>query len=978
MKDLLALAVSAGLSVSVNDLLSSPLHVLCIAGPDAGLGFPVTSKPVIMGRNGDVQVKDPLTSRRHLQVKGIYSRGGFEVALRDLGSANGFAVGRKAAILPGFARSWVLLRSMTRTLRRARINEASAKVAPGRIFCVGGNLWQVRSRPSTMNLQKALEWGGARPMNKRGLLLLLPMLSLIWLIGRLLGWQVAVTVVFLMALAISYGVLALRSRRKPGCRWGILYGLSMPARGKAGAATSSSEKAPSWRNSKEVEIDLSAAPTWTRCSFPLPKRSGYVLGRVRFSPGSVVSVRVGESLALSDVKGWATWVLSQALVYARESGIDARVLRQSPNVLRDEEGAALLTVLNASKHVADHRVECPPGVPLRPVLPVGEGVSEVQIPTRVLVEDLPVPMAGPDLSVPIGNSETGTEFLDLVKDGPHALVAGTTGSGKSEALRTWILQMCRKKDPSKLRLVLIDYKGGAAFRDLAQLPHAQQLLTDLAPDDTERAIAGLGAELREREEALAARQFVSVDQWEQRSPDDCPARIVCVIDEFRAMIRTHPATLESLVDLAARGRSLGVHLIAATQSPGGVVTPSMRANLTLRVCLRTASVADSLEMVASGAASELPRVPGRAVVDAGSMKEVQWAYFSHLESNLGALQETVSEGEVPALWRPPLPELVSPGFSADLAREADPPGIGDEGGPIIGWLDDVAGRTYRPLRLEEEKVAVVADEGELLEKIASACGALYIPAKQRQVFEALHQMDFAARKRVPVVVEDLGALLRAIDGSGFAQGQEWLREWMGRAAGVVAGVSADDYSLVRTWRRSLVKVTAQQARGMGLVRTGAKGLIAHPWGRFEGAAVSIVDSEGAALVEVVRPINPAEGLLALVQDGVLSTGSEALVACGGNSSERVWLVGEFPSDLKSQILVDAARNGREVVEATETVLLAGGYQPERSEVSVVGKLPRHVLRTVSLPLFVKLGASEDAAYWAGCCEVWYRIGAPAR
>ena len=89
-------------------------------------------------------------------------------------------------------------------------------------------------------------------------------------------------------------------------------------------------------------------------------------------------------------------------------------------------------------------------------------------------------------------------------------------------------------------------------------------------------------------------------------------------------------------------------------------------------------------------------------------------------------------------------------------------------------------------------------------------------------------------------------------------------------------------------------------------------------------------------------------------------------------------MGEFPSDLKSQILVDAARNGREVVEVTETVLLSGGYQPARSEVSLVGSISRHVLRAVSVPLFVKLGAAEDAVYWAGCCEVWYRIGALAR
>ena len=957
---------------AMNDLLSTPLHVLCIAGPDAGVGFAVGDKPMILGRGGDVQVTDPLTSRRHLRVEGVYRRGEFEVALYDLGSANGFAVGKKVALLPGFARSWILLRSLARRPHGSSSVLASATVVSGRVFCVGGNLWQVRSRPSTMNLQKALEWGASRPVNKRGLLLLLPLLSLVWLAGRLLGWVGALTVFALIAFAISYSLLALRSRRKPGCRWGILYGLSMPARGRGGAGRPPTEKSYS-SGLQEFEIEFSVAPSWTQYGLALLKWFGCALGRVKFSPGAKVAVGAGESVALSKTQNWSSWVLAQALVYAREGGIDAHILEDSPQVLRDEGGAALLTVLNASEDAADHRVECPPGFPLHAALPKVVGASEAAMPSRVLVKDLPKPESGPDLSVPIGVSEVGIEFLDLVKDGPHALVAGTTGSGKSEALRTWILQMCRKKDPSKLRLVLIDYKGGAAFRDLAQLPHAEQLLTDLSPDDTERAIVGLSAELREREEALAARQFMSVDQWEKHSPHDCPARIVCVIDEFRAMIRTHPDTLESLIDLAARGRSLGIHLIAATQSPSGVVTPSMRANLTLRVCLRTAGVADSLEMVASGAACELPRVPGRAVIDAGEMRQVQWAYFPDLESCLDSFQRATGEGTIPTLWRPKLPELVSPAFSADLAREA---GLtGTEVTAVFGWLDDVAGRAYRPLRLEGSNVAVVTDTGDLLENVAGACGALYIPASQERVFEALHQIDFAARARVPVVVEDLGSLLRAIDGSGFSQGQEWLRAWLGRAAGVVAGVNADDYSLVRTWRRTLVNVTAQQARGMGLPKAGARGLIAHPWDEFEGATVSIVDSAGAASLHVTSPIDPTTGILTRVQEVALAAEVPRISAVVDGMEQRVWIVGELPPDLRSQVLLDAAKNGCEVVEVDEVALVSGGYRPARGEVSVVGSLPRHVLRSVSFPLFVKLGVVTDETCWAGCCEVWYRIGA---
>ncbi|MDO5035252.1 MAG: FtsK/SpoIIIE domain-containing protein, partial [Actinomycetaceae bacterium] len=587
----------------MNDLLSTPMHVLCIAGPDAGVALPVLEEGVQLGRQ--MGLIDRFTSRLHLLVKPQRTRGGELVEVVDLGSSNGFSVGRLVALLPGFARNWAWLKSVPEARKRGG-GGARASLAPGQVFLAGSNLWQVRRRPQTMSLQDALEHEGAPSVNRRAFLFALPALSLLWIVGRYFGWVGAAAFLGLAILIGLYVWRAVKSRRAPRPRWNLLYGLGLPARGaraneeasaEAGAGAGSEVHgrqtgrpgaSPVRSRAASIDgwqLDLSPAPSVTKKVFRIPFVAARTLVRTRFRAGPSIKVREGDSIALSGSESWAEWVLAQALLYARNDGLNAAIHASDPHTLT-VAGTALLSVVQPG-FPADHRVECG-GRPLRVKLPLADETQAGGIPASVHVRELPPPSASTGLAVPIGRSAEGPVVLDLVREGPHALVAGTTGSGKSVALRTWILQMCKLREPSKLRLVLIDYKGGAAFRDLARLPHAEGLLTDLEPEETARAVAGLSAELLAREEELAARGFASVDEWEAVSPADSPARIVCVIDEFRAMVRTHPETLEDLVDLAARGRSLGIHLIAATQSPGGVVTPAMRANLTLRVCLRTA------------------------------------------------------------------------------------------------------------------------------------------------------------------------------------------------------------------------------------------------------------------------------------------------------------------------------------------------------------------------------------------------------
>ncbi|WP_165544535.1 FtsK/SpoIIIE domain-containing protein [Schaalia vaccimaxillae] len=232
------------------------------------------------------------------------------------------------------------------------------------------------------------------------------------------------------------------------------------------------------------------------------------------------------------------------------------------------------------------------------------------------------------LAAIVGINEDGPLIVDLVRDGPHALVAGCTGSGKSEALTTWLLSMCQSYSPQSLRLVLIDYKGGAAFNRFSGLAHVEAVLTDLDPTATDRALKGIGALLSRRETLLMELGFQDLGAWQRARVENPslaapPPRILIVIDEFRLLADTHPEALDTLLRLAAQGRSLGLHLIAATQRPAGAITASMRANMELRVALRCLSDADSIDMVADSSAAQLPKIPGRAIIaDHG---EIQFA-----------------------------------------------------------------------------------------------------------------------------------------------------------------------------------------------------------------------------------------------------------------------------------------------------------------------------------------------------------------
>ncbi|GAA3591718.1 FtsK/SpoIIIE domain-containing protein [Klugiella xanthotipulae] len=224
------------------------------------------------------------------------------------------------------------------------------------------------------------------------------------------------------------------------------------------------------------------------------------------------------------------------------------------------------------------------------------------------------------MSTPIGIGESGQLSLDLVTDGPHGLVGGTTGSGKSEFLRSFVAGLAARNDPTRLNFILIDFKGGAAFKACERLPHTIGTISNLDEQLADRALRALEAEMQRRQRlfAEAGEDVDNLNAYLATNPAEPLPRLLLVIDEFAMLAKDFPDVLASLVSVGAVGRTLGVHMILATQRPAGVVNEDILANTNLRVALRVQSREDSSNVIGVPSASSIGRAQmGRAYVKLG-------------------------------------------------------------------------------------------------------------------------------------------------------------------------------------------------------------------------------------------------------------------------------------------------------------------------------------------------------------------------
>lgn len=303
----------------------------------------------------------------------------------------------------------------------------------------------------------------------------------------------------------------------------------------------------------------------------------------------------------------------------------------------------------------------------------------------------------------VGTRASGDELvIDLVAEGPHTLIAGTTGSGKSVLLRQLVSQLSYTYSPRRLQLVLIDFKGGAGMRALAQLPHVIATLTDLTVKHTRRTVLGLSEEVLRRERLLA--EF-GVDDIVNLPTHIELARLVVVVDEFATLVTDHPELYHVFNDLGARGRSLGIHLVLATQRATGSVRDTLAANCSLRFALRLSNAQDSIATVGTAAAAELTK-PGACIVSSthrsGEHFQVQAEQSSRLAQTL---HPATGFQQAVAPWMPELPELIP--FESTQLQLAAQREREDDAVIALGLLDEPEFQRHRRITLQRDRFACV-------------------------------------------------------------------------------------------------------------------------------------------------------------------------------------------------------------------------------------------------------------------------------
>ena len=625
--------------------LRADVHLACVAGPDVG----VVLAPGTVGRAGDVPLTCASVAREHLRFS---TRGGRAV----LRVSPGAAPVRVRARLP-----------LWRQHRDARPLPAGTRIRLGR------DVFEVRGRPRRL-AWPAPSGRGRGSLTGSSLLRGAPLVSVL-VMGGFLLWRLRSSVSLPSVLApacagvvlvtiVAAVVLAWRARRRRlgwdgGALSLVLAGLP------ASSAPPRSARAAVWpgqptRVGRRVRLAASADAR---------EPGEYEAIGIVGDHASQCALWCAGQIA-AQLGGARVWWNSAAPVLMGNAGVDIHVSDRDscPHCTRDATHPTLhigyaSSLSRLPAWCAQVCITDDAPVSSHWWWTVTRADAQDSLPTRLDWAPSSARGRGGGLSVRIGLGEEGPVDLDLVADGPHALVAGCTGSGKSEAPLGWLAAIAHCYSPEKVRFILIDYKGGATFARLEALPHTQALLTDLDAGATTRALDGIASILQRREEALGALGFPDLAAWESAHEEDPvsvsapPPRLIVAIDEFRVLAQAHPDSMEVLLRLAAQGRSLGLHLIAATQRPSGAVSAQMRANMDIRLCLRCVSASDSTDIIGDGRAASLPRIPGRAVLSDVGM--IQLTYLADIASVVERCNAAWPRTGTEPLWAPPLPEELS-------------------------------------------------------------------------------------------------------------------------------------------------------------------------------------------------------------------------------------------------------------------------------------------------------------------------------
>ncbi|HWI32637.1 MAG TPA: FtsK/SpoIIIE domain-containing protein, partial [Microbacterium sp.] len=369
------------------------------------------------------------------------------------------------------------------------------------------------------------------------------------------------------------------------------------------------------------------------------------------------------------------------------------------------------------------------------------------------------PASASGLAAAIGMDGQAGVVLDLVADGPHAVVAGVTGSGKSELLISWVTSLCAAYSTREVAFLLADFKGGTAFDALAALPHVTGVITDLDVAGSRRAVESLRAELRWREAELARAGARDILDPRVQMP-----RLVIVVDEFAAMLAEHPDLHAVFTDVASRGRALGMHLVLGTQRVSGVVRDALLANCPLRVSLRVTDAADSRMVVGTDDAARLPGGgSSRGMAYVRRAADVHPRLVRVALSSADDVSRIVEHrGGEPRPRRPWLPALPRHLRLEDLSEALTDRGHG--GSTRLGLADDPERQRQEVVAVDRRRdrgLVVIGGPGSgktgVIDLIAAQNrDAIRVPRDPERAWDALHT---ALPPGAVVLVDDVDALV---------------------------------------------------------------------------------------------------------------------------------------------------------------------------------------------------------------------------
>ncbi|QKJ19886.1 FtsK/SpoIIIE domain-containing protein [Microbacterium hominis] len=394
----------------------------------------------------------------------------------------------------------------------------------------------------------------------------------------------------------------------------------------------------------------------------------------------------------------------------------------------------------------------------------------------------------------IGREADAPAVIDLVSDGPHAVVAGMTGSGKSELLISWVLALSAAHSTTEVSFLLADFKGGTAFEALTALPHVTGVLTDLDGQGARRALESLRAEVRWRESTIAAAGARDI-----RDPRVSLPRLVIVVDEFAALLGDHPELHALFVDVAARGRALGMHLVLGTQRAAGVIRDNLLANCPLRISLRVADPIDSRSLLGVDDAAQLsggPEARGVALVRRASDSAPRRVRVALSEpADVGRIANAAAGGPRPRRpWLPALPARVPLEDLLDRERE---PGV-----LVLGLADEPEHQRQRlaGVRAADRGLLVVGGAGSgrstaLAVLAAQHRGAVQLPHDAEAAWDELHSLVEAPPSSGGlIVIDDLDVLPARFP-------PEYAPEVLDLLERVLRGAGAGGYLVAASTRR---------------------------------------------------------------------------------------------------------------------------------------------------------------------------------